>query len=103
MRKKSDFELIESQGGKYALVLGVTKRARQLNDGARPLVEQNALNTVATSIDELAQGRTKILPPPVATRQSPLRALPLEALEALDMPAADAEASEASDGDAQQS
>jgi len=101
MRKKSDFELIESQGGKYALVLGVTKRARQLNDGARPLVEQNALNTVATAIDELAQGRTKIIAPQIAARQSPLRALPTEALEALDMPAAEADSSEANDGDAQ--
>jgi DNA-directed RNA polymerase omega subunit len=81
MRKKSDFELIESQGGKYALVMGVTRRARQLNDGARPLVEQHTLNNVATAIDEVAQGRIKVLAPSMPTRPSPLRAMPVEALE----------------------
>jgi DNA-directed RNA polymerase omega subunit len=78
MRKKSDFELIEAQGGKYALVMGVARRARQLNDGARPLVEQTTLNNVATAIDEVAQGRLKVVAPAVPTRPSPLRALPPE-------------------------
>lgn len=81
MRKKSDFELIESQGGKYALVMGVSRRARQLNDGARPLVEQTILNTVATALDEVAQGRIKVLAPVMPTRPSPLRAVPTEALD----------------------
>jgi DNA-directed RNA polymerase omega subunit len=81
MRKKSDFELVEQHGGKYALVMGVTRRARQLNDGARPLVEQTALNTVATAIEELAQGRIKIIAPVAPTRPSPLRSLPPETIQ----------------------
>lgn len=76
MRHKTDYELIAENGGKYALVMGVTRRAKQINDGARPLVEHSALNSVATSIEEVAQGRLKIVPPTMPEKISPLRQLP---------------------------
>lgn len=76
MRTKTDFELIKENGGKYALVMGVTKRAKQLNDGARPLVETRTLNTVATAITEVGQGRLKILPPVLPKKEAPLKSLP---------------------------
>ena len=76
MRKKTDFELIEENGGKYALVMGVTRRAKQLNDGARPTVETSSLNSVATAIDEVAQGRVKIIPPVLPKKAAALRPLP---------------------------
>jgi len=76
MRTKTDFELIKENGGKYALVMGVTKRAKQLNDGARPLVESKTLNTVATAITEVGQGRLKILAPSLPAKAAPLQSLP---------------------------
>lgn len=77
MRKKNDYELIAENGGKYALVMGVTRRAKQLNDGARPLIDRSALNNVATSIEEVAQARLKIVPPELPSKQAPLKPLPL--------------------------
>jgi DNA-directed RNA polymerase subunit K/omega len=76
MRTKTDFELIQENGGKYALVMGVTKRAKQLNDGARPLAESRTLNTVATAITEVGQGRLKIIAPVLPKKEAPLKALP---------------------------
>lgn len=77
MRKRSDFDLIEQQGGKYALVMGVTRRARQLNDGAKPLIPAPVLNIVATAIEEVARGRLRIVPPEAPRRESPLRRMPI--------------------------
>jgi DNA-directed RNA polymerase omega subunit len=76
MRRKTDSELIAEHGGKYALVMGVTRRAKQLNDGARPLVERSSLNNVATSIQEIALGRIVVLPPELPSKPAPLRPLP---------------------------
>ena len=76
MRTKTDYELIRENGGKYALVMGVTKRAKQLNDGARPLAEARTLNTVATAIVEVGQGRLKILAPELPKKEAPLQAMP---------------------------
>lgn len=99
MRRKSDFELVETQGGKYALVVGVTQRASQLTDGARPLVERTVLNAVATAIDELAQGRTKIVAPKLPARPSPLRTIPPEVLDPAAVSSAPAEATDEGDVD----
>lgn len=76
MRTKTDYELIQESGGKYALVMGVAKRAQQLNNGARLLVESRTLNTVATAIAEVAHGRLKIKPPPMPEKSAPLLILP---------------------------
>ena len=84
MRRKADFELIEMQGGKYAIVMGVTRRAEQLNSGARPLVARKTLNNVDTAIEELAEGRIRVIPPEKPVRQSPLRRIPQEILDQLD-------------------
>lgn len=73
MRRKTDYELIGEHGGKYALVMGVTRRAKQLTDGARPLVDRDALNNVATAIAEVAEGRLVVVPPKLPSRPSPLR------------------------------
>lgn len=75
MRRKTDYELIGEHGGKYALVMGVTRRAKQLTDGARPLVERSSLNNVATAIAEVAEGRLVIVPPQLPSRPSPLHLL----------------------------
>ncbi|NUP98854.1 MAG: DNA-directed RNA polymerase subunit omega [Armatimonadetes bacterium] len=75
MRKKTDFELIEENGGKYALVMGITKRAKQLNDGARRLADSPSLNSVATAIEEVAQGRLKVEPPELPRKTTPSRTL----------------------------
>ncbi|MCC7491865.1 MAG: DNA-directed RNA polymerase subunit omega [Fimbriimonadaceae bacterium] len=76
MRKKSDYELIAENGGKYALVMGVTRRARELNNGGRALVEAPSLNSVATALEEVAQDRIRILAPAAPKKASPLRPIP---------------------------
>ncbi len=79
MRKKSDYELIadDQNGGKYALVMGVTKRAKQIIDGARPLCEAPSLNSVATALEEVAQGRIEIVKPERPEKPAPLRPIPV--------------------------
>lgn len=78
MRRKSDHELIQENGGKYALVMGVTRRAKQLADGARSLIDISSLNYVHIAMEEVAQGRLRIVPPEMPTRRSPLRSWPTQ-------------------------
>ena len=48
---------------RYSLVLATSKRARQLIDGSKPLVEGAAgKKPLAIAIDELYKGKVKILP-----------------------------------------
>ncbi|HIE50605.1 MAG TPA: DNA-directed RNA polymerase subunit omega [Armatimonadetes bacterium] len=60
MRKLSEFDLIEQVGSKYALVVAVANRARQLNQGATPLVETKSDNPVAIALEEIAAGKLKV-------------------------------------------
>ncbi|MBI2301602.1 MAG: DNA-directed RNA polymerase subunit omega [Armatimonadetes bacterium] len=76
MRRKSDHELILENGGKYALVMGITRRARQLTEGARPLIVKTTLNNVATAVEEVALGRLRITAPEKPVKKAALRALP---------------------------
>ncbi len=44
-------------GGKYALARAVAERARQLQNGAMPLVEVKIANPLTVAIDEIVQGK----------------------------------------------
>jgi DNA-directed RNA polymerase subunit omega len=56
MRRPSIEALIEHAGSRYAAVVLVAARARQLSTGAQRLVETQARSAVAVALDELASG-----------------------------------------------
>lgn len=52
-------------GSKYALVIAVAKRAKQLREGSPKLVDIKSRNHITIALEEIAQGLTKIhLPSP---------------------------------------
>lgn len=56
--------LLGKVGNKYTLVVAAAKRARQLNEGARPLVEEEgAPKPVLLALKEIAAGRLVISEP----------------------------------------
>lgn len=62
MRQPSEFDLSRKVGGRYTLVIAVAKRAKQLNEGARPLIESNSGNAVAVALKEIAAGKVVVIP-----------------------------------------
>lgn len=50
-------ELLERVDSRYTLVVMVSKRARQLLDGATPLVETNAKKVLSVAVSEIAAGK----------------------------------------------
>ncbi len=57
-------ELIESLGNSYDVVVAAARRAKQLHDGARPLVEIESKNTLTIAFHEIAEGKIVLLPLP---------------------------------------
>jgi DNA-directed RNA polymerase subunit omega len=53
-------ELLEQVEIKYALVIGAGKRARQLKEGALPLVDIDSTNAVSLALEEIATGRVRV-------------------------------------------
>lgn len=73
-------ELDAKVGSKYALVIAVAKRARQLREGAQPLVESTSKNPITIALEEIAAGKIRIhkpTPEEQAAREEQL-ALPRE-------------------------
>jgi len=44
---------------KYALVIVAAKRARQLKEGALPLVDVDSTNPVSVALEEIAAGKIR--------------------------------------------
>ena len=49
--------LLEKVDNKYALVIGVAKRARQLKEGQLPMVDIASTNPVTVALEEIAAGK----------------------------------------------
>lgn len=49
--------LLEEGVSKYTLVIAISKRARQLIDGASPMVETTSNKPVTIAMEELLQGK----------------------------------------------
>lgn len=49
--------LLEEGESKYTLVMVISKRARQLIDGAKPKVETNSNKPVTIAMEELLEGK----------------------------------------------
>lgn len=47
---------LDALGSKYALVIIAAKRARQIKDHARKLVDTNSLNPITVALEEIAEG-----------------------------------------------
>ena len=52
-------ELLKSAEDRYALVIMTSKRARQLLEGAEPLVDKKEYSNVSLAADEIAAGKVK--------------------------------------------
>lgn len=50
---------------KYTLVMVTSKRARQIIDGAKPLVETNSNKPVTIAIEELLEGKLEYESPSI--------------------------------------
>ncbi len=55
-------ELIDRLGSSYDLVVAAAKRARQLRDGARPLVDIDSKNPLTIALQEIAEGSIILKP-----------------------------------------
>ena len=49
--------LLEEGESKYTLVMVISKRARQLIDGAKPKIETNSNKPVTVAMEELLEGK----------------------------------------------
>lgn len=52
-------EIMKKVDNRYTLVVEVAKRARQLVDGAEPLVDIESTNPVTTAIYEVLEGKVQ--------------------------------------------
>lgn len=50
-------DLLKNVDSRYTLVLLVSKRARQIVDGANPLVEPQSIKSVSIAVQEVAEGK----------------------------------------------
>jgi len=53
---------------KYALVIVAAKRARQLKEGALPMVEVDSANPVTVALEEIAAGKIRFEMPKLGTK-----------------------------------
>lgn len=53
-------ELVDRIGNRYALVVAVAKRARQLKEGAKPFIETESKNPTTIALHEIAAGHVQL-------------------------------------------
>lgn len=72
MRQPPVEVLVERAGTRYAAAVIAAQRARQLSDGALPVVGTGATNPVTVALEELAAGKLRAQAPrqPVASPDS---------------------------------
>ncbi|MFO7946779.1 MAG: DNA-directed RNA polymerase subunit omega [Armatimonadota bacterium] len=63
-------ELVDRIGNRYALVVAVAKRARQIKEGAKPFVELQTNNPTTIALHEIAAGYVQLAE---ATEEEPER------------------------------
>jgi DNA-directed RNA polymerase omega subunit len=56
-------ELEKKVGSKFALVMAVSKRAKQLKDGSPPQIETRSTNPITIALEEIAAGKLTITIP----------------------------------------
>jgi len=103
----SSDESKNGKGSRYALVMAVAKRAKQLREGAPKLVESKSRNPITIALEEIAAGKLKIvIPTPeeleAASREiAVIRPKPTETAELLKIPEQEEEPVEAAAAEAE--
>lgn len=59
--KPTTAELLTKTDNKFRLVIGTAKRARQISNGSRVLVESDEPSTVTLAANEIAEGKVQII------------------------------------------
>lgn len=60
--------LLDRVDNKYALVIVAAKRARQLKEGALPMVDVDTANPVTIALEEISAGKIRYEPPRVGIK-----------------------------------
>ena len=60
--------LLDRVENKYALVIVAAKRARQLKEGALPMVEVDSGNPVTVALEEIAAGKIRFEMPKISLK-----------------------------------
>jgi DNA-directed RNA polymerase subunit omega len=60
--------LLDRVDSKYALVIVAAKRARQLKEGALPLVDVDSANPVTVALEEIAAGKIRFEAPRIGIK-----------------------------------
>ncbi len=60
--------LLDRVSNKYALVIVAAKRARQLKDGALPMVDVDTGNPVTVALEEIAAGKIRYEMPKIGIK-----------------------------------
>lgn len=60
--------LLDRVENKYALVIVAAKRARQLKEGALPMVEVDSGNPVTVALEEIAAGKIRFELPKIGLK-----------------------------------
>lgn len=55
-------KLVEKTGSRYTLVLEAAKRARQLSEGAEPLVKRTSNKEVSIATEEIFEDKLHVFP-----------------------------------------
>ena len=83
-------DMIDRIGSRYSVVVAAAKRARQLKEGAVPLVRCDSNNPLTVALHEIAAGKVVIKPPgepgdepAIETAGEPTEEIDIEGLEAL--------------------
>ena len=63
-------QLVQQLGSSYDVVVVASKRAEQLRDGARPLVETETSNPLTIAFHEIAEGKIIAQPPEEAPEEA---------------------------------
>lgn len=57
--------VLKEGDSRYTMVMLTAKRARQIVDGAKPLVETTSNKAVTIAIEEIVEGKVKYNNPPI--------------------------------------
>lgn len=69
MLNPSLINLLKDGESKYTLVMVTSKRARQLIDGAKPLVDTNSKKPVTIAIEELLEDKIDYISPTIPRKE----------------------------------
>lgn len=67
-------EMEKHMDSKYSLVIAVSKRAKQLKEGAPKLIDTKSTNPITIALEEIAAGKLRIVEPSLEQMEAQARA-----------------------------